>query len=104
MGLPVGTSDRESAYQCRRHKRPRFGVWVGTLEKEMATHSGILGEFHGQRNLTGYNPWGCRESDITEEALHKGTYHQKFRFHQSLYVFYQSRYLPPKITFPSVTS
>ena len=64
----------------------------------------LPGEFHGQRNLTSYNPWGCRESDITEEALHKGTYHQKFRFHQSPYVFYQSPYLPPKITFPSVTS
>ena len=28
------------------------------LEKEMATHSSILGwEFHGQRSLTGYSPW-----------------------------------------------
>ena len=27
------------------------------LEKEMATHSSILGwEFHGQRSLTGYSP------------------------------------------------
>ena len=21
---------------------------------------------HGQRSLTGYNPWGCKESDMTE--------------------------------------
>ena len=21
---------------------------------------------HGQRNLAGYNPWGCKESDTTE--------------------------------------
>ena len=25
-----------------------------------------LGEFHGQRNLVGYSPWGRRESDMTE--------------------------------------
>ena len=22
---------------------------------------------HGQRSLTGYNPWGCKESDTTEQ-------------------------------------
>ena len=22
-------------------------------------------EFHGQRNLAGYSPWGCKESDTT---------------------------------------
>ena len=37
------------------------------LEKEMATYSSILaGEFHGQRSLTGYSSWGCKESDTTE--------------------------------------
>ena len=31
------------------------------LEKGMATHSSILaGEFHGQRSLVGYSPWGRR--------------------------------------------
>ena len=24
------------------------------------------GESHGQRSLAGYNPWGCRELDMTE--------------------------------------
>ena len=33
----------------------------------MATHSSILpGEFHGQRNLVGYSPWGHKESDMSE--------------------------------------
>ena len=37
------------------------------LEKEMATHSGILaGEFHGQRSLVGHSPWSCKELDTTE--------------------------------------
>ena len=41
------------------------------LEKEMATHSSILpGEFHGQRSLMGYSPWGCKELDMTERLSH----------------------------------
>ena len=36
-------------------------------EKGMATNSSILPrEFHGQRNLAGYSPWGPKESDTTE--------------------------------------
>ena len=27
----------------------------------------LPGEFHGQRNLMGYCPWGCKELDITEQ-------------------------------------
>ena len=27
----------------------------------------LPGEYHGQRSLKGYSPWGCRESDMTEE-------------------------------------
>ena len=26
----------------------------------------LPGEFHGQRSLVGYSPWGHRESDMTE--------------------------------------
>ena len=37
------------------------------LEKKMTTHSRILaGEFHGQRSLVGYSPWGCEELDMNE--------------------------------------
>ena len=24
-------------------------------------------EFHGQRSLVGYSPWGCKESDMTSD-------------------------------------
>ena len=38
------------------------------LEKEMATHSSILAEeFHGQRSLVGYSPWGHKMLDSTEQ-------------------------------------
>ena len=33
----------------------------GSLEEEMSTHPVLLpGEFHGQRSLEGYSPWGHR--------------------------------------------
>ena len=28
-------------------------------------------ESHGQRSLMGYSPWGCKESDSTEQPRHK---------------------------------
>ena len=37
------------------------------LEREWLLTSAFLsGEFHGQRSLVGYNPQGCKESDMTE--------------------------------------
>jgi len=30
----------------------------------------LPGEFHGQRSLAGYCPWGCKESDTTEQLTH----------------------------------
>ena len=37
------------------------------LENKTAAHPVTLpGEFHGQRSLVGYSPWGHKESDTTE--------------------------------------
>ena len=48
-------------------------MWVQSLggedalEEETAPHPVFLpGEFHGQRSLAGYTPWGREESDMTE--------------------------------------
>ena len=30
----------------------------------------LPGEFCGQRSLAGYSPWGCQESDMTEQLIH----------------------------------
>ena len=41
------------------------------LEKGMATTLAFLpGKSHGQRSLTGYSPWGHKESDTTEGLTH----------------------------------
>ena len=48
-------------------------TWVQSLGREDPLRRELLptlvflpGEFHGQRSLGGYSPWGCKESDITE--------------------------------------
>ena len=39
--------------------------WEDPLEKGMATPPVLLpGEFHGQRSLASYRPWGHKESDM----------------------------------------
>ena len=37
------------------------------LEKETATHSSTLA-WKIPCNLVGYSPWGCKESDMTEQV------------------------------------
>ena len=50
--------------------RPGFDAWVGKIpwkRQWLPTLVFLLGEFHELRNLAGYNPWGCKESDTTEQ-------------------------------------
>ena len=49
--------------------RPGFNPWVWKIpwkRERLPTPLFLRGEFHGQRSLTGYRPWGCKESDMTE--------------------------------------
>ena len=49
--------------------RDRFNPWVGKIawrRKWQPTPVFFPGEFHGQRSLVGYSPWGFKESDRTE--------------------------------------
>ena len=34
---------------------------------ELLTPVFLPREFHGQRSLAGYHPWGCKELDMTEK-------------------------------------
>ena len=41
------------------------------LEKEwLPTPVFLPGEFHGQRSLVGYSPWGCKELDTTKSPFY----------------------------------
>ena len=62
-------SGKELVCQCRRHKRHRFDPWVGKIpwrRKWQPIPVFLPGKFHGQKNLAGYSPWGCKELDMTE--------------------------------------
>ena len=61
-------SDKESACQCRRHKRIGFNLWVGKIpwsRKGQPTLAFLPRKSHEQRNLVGCSPGGRNESDTT---------------------------------------
>ena len=61
-----GSDGKESA--CNPGE-PGFNPQVGMIpwrRERLPTPVFLPGEFHGQRNLVAYSPWGCKESDITE--------------------------------------
>ena len=50
------------------------------LEKGMQPTPVLLpGEFHGQRSLVGYSPWGHKESDTTERLTLSPSWSLHFR-------------------------
>ena len=54
-----------------------FDPWVGEIpwrRKWQPTPVFLPRKSHGQRSLVGYRPWGCKESDITEQL---STWHRK---------------------------
>ena len=68
--LSHGTSGKEHACQCRRHKRCGFHLLSqeDPLEECMAVF--LPGESCGQRSLASYSQWGQKESDTTEATWH----------------------------------
>ena len=72
--LPWWLSSKESTCQFRRCRRNigdvyGFDPWVGKIpwRRKWQPILGFLpGEFHGQRSLAGYSPWGHKELDTTE--------------------------------------
>ena len=66
-GVPRWLRQKRICLQCRRH---RFDPWVGKCpwrRKRQPTPLFLLGESLGQRSLMGYNPWGPKESAMTEQ-------------------------------------
>ena len=62
-GFPWWYSGKESACQCRRHKRSRSDTWVRKIpwrRKWQPTPVLLPGESYGQRNLEGCSPWTRR--------------------------------------------
>ena len=70
-GLLRWSSSKESACQCRRHKKHRFDPWVMKIlwsRKWQYTPVFLPGKFLGQRSLAGFSLQGCKELDMTEHT------------------------------------
>ena len=53
-----------------QYRRPGLDPWIGNIpwRKEWQPTLVLLpGKSHGWRCLTGYSPWGCKESNTTED-------------------------------------
>ena len=80
-GFPGGTSGKEAACQCRRHKSCRFDPWVGKLSwrrKWQPTSVSLPGESHGQRSLVGYGPCGHKLNNNNNISIPESFYHNHF--------------------------
>ena len=57
VGFPGGSDSKEFP-------------WVGKIpwrRERLPTPVLLSGEFHGQKSLTSYSPWGCKQFDTTEQ-------------------------------------
>ena len=61
---PGGSDGKESACHAGDWGSiPRWGRYPG--EKWQPTPVFLPEEFHGQKSLVGYSPWGCKELETT---------------------------------------
>ena len=72
MGLPGDSDGKESA--CNAGE-PSLNLGLGRSPgaENVPTPVFLPGEFHGQRSLAGYSPWGHKGSDTTEQRTHTDT-------------------------------
>ena len=60
-------SDTKECLQCGK---PGFSPWVGKVSwrrRWPPTPVFLPGESDGQKSLESYSPWGCKESDMSEQ-------------------------------------
>ena len=70
IGLPRWLSGKESAFQCRRHRRHGLDPWVEKIpwrRKWLLTPVFLPGEFHGPRNLWAAGCGFAKDSDTAEQ-------------------------------------
>ena len=74
MGLPRWCSCKDSACQCRRHRRCGFTPLVGkipwNLRKWQPTVVFSPGKFHEQRSLEGCGPQGLKNHTQLRDRVH----------------------------------
>ena len=89
--VPDGISGNGPTCQCSRHKRLRFDPWVGKSpwsRKRQPTPVFLPGQFHGERSLAGYSPWGHKESNTTWVTEHTHTHTHTHHVPSPWYLLY----------------
>ena len=91
--------------KCRRLRRGKFNSWVGKIpwrRKWQPTPVFSPGESYEQKNLEGYSPRGCKESDTTEyTCMHAPAVKAPNHNHWTVRGFHVEKIHPP---WPLVTS
>ena len=70
MGFPGGSAGKESALIAGD---PRFNPWIGKIPWRREWQPApvfLLGEFLGQRSLTGSSSWDLKKFNTTEATEH----------------------------------
>ena len=70
-GFAGDSSGKESASQCRRHRKCGFDPWVRKVPWRRKWQPPLVflpGESSGQRRLAVYSLWGHKELDTTEHT------------------------------------
>ena len=70
IGCPLQYSWASLVAQTVKNLPAMRETWVQKIPWQRAwqpTAVFLPGEFHGQRSLAGYSPWGCKESGMTEQ-------------------------------------
>ena len=78
QGLPRCPSRLRIRLQCRRYRRWVFDPWVRKIlwrREWQPTLVFLPGEFHEQRRLVAYSPWGHKEVHMTEWVTHTQAQH-----------------------------
>ena len=81
-----------------------FIPWVGKIpwrREWQPTPVFLPGESHGQRNVVGHRPWGCKESDPTEQLTYTHMYFKYVSVYASILL---SLFVSPSPSSPSPVS
>ena len=77
MGPPRWCSGKESAWQCRRHRRHGFNSWVWKISWRRKWQPPLVvlpGKFHGQKQPGGLQSIGLQSQTRLNTCTHTHTY------------------------------
>ena len=74
-----GCSDSKDCLQCGKPRVRSLGWEFLWRSQWLPTPVFLPGEFHGQRSVVGYSPWGRKEWDTTEQLTLSNTLSEHLR-------------------------